>query len=77
MLTSYREACTHARSLTYRCLQGADHGLTADADQRAYTQLLVSWLSEMVSSARASLAASRGRESGADAARPETPPRAD
>ncbi len=77
VLTSYREACTHARSLTYRCLQGADHGLTVDADQRAYTQLLVSWLSEMVSSARASLAASRGRESGADAARPETPPRAD
>lgn len=46
VLASYREACTHARSLTCRRIVGADHGLTAGADQRAYTALLVDWLSE-------------------------------
>lgn len=53
VLKSYREACTHARSLTYRCIAGADHGLTREVDQRAYTSLLVKWLSEMIFGARA------------------------
>jgi len=52
VLTSYREACKHARSLTYRCIAGADHGLTHDADQLAYSSLLLNWLSEMVLGAR-------------------------
>jgi pimeloyl-ACP methyl ester carboxylesterase len=53
VLTSYREACKQARSLTYRCIDGADHGLTEAADQRAYTALLVGWMSEMLQGARA------------------------
>ena len=53
VLSSYREACTHARSLTYRCIGGADHGLTSDADQSAYTRLLVNWLTEMMAAAKA------------------------
>jgi pimeloyl-ACP methyl ester carboxylesterase len=53
VLKSYREACTHARSLTYRRIAGADHGLTREVDQRAYTSLLVKWLSEMIFGARA------------------------
>ena len=52
VLSSYREACTHARSLTYRCLTGADHGLTGPGDQRAYTDVLVNWLKEMMAEAR-------------------------
>jgi len=73
VLSSYREACEQARSLTYRCLEGADHGLTRDADQRAYTALLVSWLAEMAfgPKARTALAPSAVAES---AARPEGPP---
>ena len=52
VLTSYREALVRARSLTYRCLDGTDHGLTTEADQRSYTGVLVGWLKEMVRGAR-------------------------
>jgi pimeloyl-ACP methyl ester carboxylesterase len=75
VLTSYREACKHARSLTYRCIAGADHGLTKDADQLAYSTLLLNWVSEMVLGARSkpgsvpmTTADARGQ--------PETPPHA-
>jgi hypothetical protein len=52
VVVNYREACVNARSLTYRVIPGADHALTGDACQRAYTTLLVSWLTEMVFGAR-------------------------
>ena len=52
VLQSYREACKEARSLTYRCVEGADHGLTRESDHRAYTSVLVDWLKEMVFQAR-------------------------
>ncbi|WP_157267606.1 alpha/beta hydrolase family protein [Azohydromonas aeria] len=52
VITSYREACLQARSLTYRCLAGADHGLTDPTMQRAYSALLTQWLGEMLASAR-------------------------
>jgi dienelactone hydrolase len=52
VITSYREACVKVRSLTYRCIGGADHGLTDDASQRAYTALLTQWLGEMLPGAR-------------------------
>jgi uncharacterized protein len=72
VLSSYREACTHAHSLTYRCLPGADHGLTAECDQRAYTSVLVNWFGEMMVGARG--ADSRQRTVPNPAALPETPP---
>jgi dienelactone hydrolase len=52
VITNYREACSGARSLTYRVIQGADHGLTEDWAQRAYTSVLVNWMTEMVLDAR-------------------------
>lgn len=52
VLASYRNAATGSRSLTYRCLPGADHGLTRDVDQQAYTTVLVTWLQEMVTHSR-------------------------
>lgn len=52
VLASYREAAIRARSLTYRCLKGADHGLTQENDQRAYTTALTNWLGEMIADAR-------------------------
>ncbi|WP_035876786.1 MULTISPECIES: S9 family peptidase [unclassified Cupriavidus] len=50
---SYVDACVHANSMTYRVIKGADHGLTDEESQRAYSSLLVNWLREMVTVARA------------------------
>ena len=74
VVNSYREACKHARSLTYRLMEGADHGLRDEADQRVYTATLVAWLREMISGARAGNTEPRGR---AGATRPESPPEAE
>jgi dienelactone hydrolase len=52
VLTSYREAATHARSMTYRCLDGADHGLTEERAQKNYSKVLGTWLKEMVQGSR-------------------------
>ncbi len=52
VITSYLDACVQPRSLTYRVIQGADHGLTEESGQRAYTALLVNWFTEMVFGAR-------------------------
>ncbi|MEN7528227.1 MULTISPECIES: S9 family peptidase [unclassified Cupriavidus] len=49
---SYVDACIQASSITYRVLKGADHGLTTEDSQRAYTKLLLGWLREMVTEAR-------------------------
>jgi dienelactone hydrolase len=52
VISSYLDACVQPHSLTYRVIQGADHGLSEVSSQRAYTSLLVSWLTEMVFGAR-------------------------
>lgn len=52
VVANYRQAMTQTASLTYRLLAGADHALTSDACQQAYTTVLVSWLSEMIRGAR-------------------------
>ena len=52
VIENYREACRNAHSLTYRVIQGADHGLSDEVSQRAYTAVLVSWFTEMVMGAR-------------------------
>lgn len=51
-LMSYRAAFERAHSLTHRILDGADHALSQDPDQQAYTRLLINWVSEMVIGAR-------------------------
>lgn len=77
VLRSYREASKHARSLTYRCIAGADHGLTKQADQKAYQTLLVNWLSEMLFGARGpQTTASTEPEVALLPAQPETTPKA-
>ncbi|MEC4717948.1 alpha/beta fold hydrolase [Noviherbaspirillum sp. CPCC 100848] len=48
VISSYLEACAEPRSMTYRVIKGADHGLSEQSSQRAYTALLVSWMTEMV-----------------------------
>lgn len=84
VIQSYREAFVQSTSLTYRCIGGADHGLSTDASQRAYTGMLVQWLSEMLPSARrdpealaAASAAPRQAAANAPVEReePEAPPK--
>ncbi|CAG2134895.1 alpha/beta hydrolase family protein [Cupriavidus numazuensis] len=52
-VTSYVDACVRANSMTYRVIKGADHGIVDEEHQRAYSSLLVNWLREMVTGARA------------------------
>ncbi|HEX2528007.1 MAG TPA: alpha/beta fold hydrolase [Geminicoccus sp.] len=52
VFANYRAAFTNVRSLTYRLIQGADHGLSEPSCQQAYTSLLVTWLTEMLKGAR-------------------------
>lgn len=58
VVANYREALVGAASLTYRMLEGADHGLTETTAQQAYTGILVNWLREMIEGARADAQAS-------------------
>ncbi len=48
VITNYRKAFEKARSLTYRVIEGADHGISTEPFQQAYTTLLVTWAAEMV-----------------------------
>jgi pimeloyl-ACP methyl ester carboxylesterase len=66
-IENYRDACKHARSLTYRVINGADHGLSDKTSQRAYTALLVNWLTEMVFGARSDSPAAQGSARGGGA----------
>jgi len=52
VIENYRAAFAQARSMTYRLISGADHGLSSETSQRAYTRLLVNWIGEMVQGAR-------------------------
>ncbi|MCU1720544.1 MULTISPECIES: alpha/beta hydrolase family protein [unclassified Pseudomonas] len=51
-LMSYRSAFVCAHSLTHRIVDGADHALSSDRSQKAYSALLTAWISEMVIGAR-------------------------
>lgn len=52
-IDNYMSACAQARSVTYRVISGADHGLSDKHWQQTYTSMLVSWLTEMLLNARA------------------------
>jgi len=52
VIANYMAAFEKAHSLTYRVIEGADHGLSERSWQHAYTSLLVGWLTEMVLGAR-------------------------
>jgi pimeloyl-ACP methyl ester carboxylesterase len=47
-VANYIAALANAHSLTYRVIEGADHALSEERWERAYTELLVDWLSEML-----------------------------
>lgn len=52
VIANYRAAFEKAHSLTYRVIEGTDHGLSEEPWQQAYTALLVNWATEMVLGAR-------------------------
>jgi dipeptidyl aminopeptidase/acylaminoacyl peptidase len=52
VIANYLAAFRKMRSLTYRMIAGADHGLSQTPWQEAYTSLLLNWATEMVISAR-------------------------
>lgn len=74
VITSYREAARMARSLTYRCIAGADHGLTNDVDQASYLKVLVNWLEEMMLGARSPQGEAAATPLPGAPVLPETPP---
>jgi uncharacterized protein len=47
-VANYIAALANAHSLTYRMIEGGDHGLSDESCERAYTELLVNWMSEML-----------------------------
>lgn len=51
-ILSYRAAFSHVHSLTYRVIDGADHALSGEADQRAFGTTLLNWTTEMILGAR-------------------------
>lgn len=51
-IMSYRSAFRRSHSLTHRIIDGADHALSEKPAQRAYTSILVNWVTEMVTGAR-------------------------
>ena len=67
-IASYVAAFSKAHSLTARVIDDADHGLSDERWQRAYTSILVNWLTEMITGARADAAAAPGKK-------PTTPPK--
>ncbi len=51
-IMSYRAAFHQTHSLTHRIILGADHALSTECCQKAYTDILVKWATEMVVGAR-------------------------
>src|SRR5262245_48208425 len=51
-IANYIAALSQAHSLTSRVIKGADHGLSDEASQKAYTTVLTNWITEMVIGAR-------------------------
>src|SRR5215217_3841131 len=58
VIENYLAALKGAHSLTYRVIEGADHALSEEPWQQAYTSLLLNWATEMVLGAREDGAAS-------------------
>lgn len=51
-IMSYRTSFTATHSLTHRIILGADHALSSDRSQKAYSEILHSWITEMITGSR-------------------------
>lgn len=65
VIENYRLAFAGAHSMTYRVIKGADHGLSDEASNRSYTNILVNWVGEMVRGAREEAASAAAGHSAA------------
>jgi dienelactone hydrolase len=63
VIENYVAAFSNAKSLTARTIDGADHGLSEKSMRKAYTELLIKWLTEMIAGARENAAKSKIDES--------------
>src|SRR5262245_1039138 len=62
VIENYATAFVQARSVTRRCVDGADHAFSQQASQKAYTGMLINWLAENIMGARAEAAQAKVRE---------------
>lgn len=51
-IMSYRSAFSSSDSLTHRIIKGADHALSSERSQKAYSNILHSWITELVIGSR-------------------------
>jgi hypothetical protein len=58
-VASFMAAFRHTHSLSYRVIKGADHALRDETCRKAYHDLLIAWIGEMVRGARRSGSQSR------------------
>lgn len=47
-IMNYRSSFVQAHSMTHRIIDDADHGLSSERCQQAYTGILTNWISEMI-----------------------------
>ena len=47
-IMNYRSSFIQAHSMTHRIIDGADHALSSERCQEAYTSILTGWISEMI-----------------------------
>lgn len=47
-IMNYRSSFRKAHSMTHRIIDGADHGLSSERCQQAYSTILNNWISEMI-----------------------------
>jgi pimeloyl-ACP methyl ester carboxylesterase len=59
-VANYIAALANAHSLTYRVIEGADHALSSEACERAYTAILLAWFSEMLAANKVIAVAQNG-----------------
>ena len=52
VIQSYRRAFTETSSLSHHVMSGADHALSSEENQTAYTSLLMRWLGGLIKTAR-------------------------
>lgn len=62
VIDNYARAFGATRSLTRRLVPGADHGFSEKPAQRQYTNVLVTWMTEMIVGARGAIAAGKVRD---------------
>lgn len=62
VIDNYARAFCAAKSLTRRLVPDADHGFSEKPAQRQYTNVLVTWMTEMIVGTRSAIAAEKVRD---------------